>query len=107
MKVLVVKELRAGADPEWAHDLLVKIAHETTLQSEQEVLHFIADREQTPPALSTLNLPLMHHNPPLPNLTFVPSHTHTLVPTELLTSLMRESLMMNKSLLTSIAKKKR
>ena len=50
MEALVAEELRARANPQQAHDLLVRIVHETTLQPRQEVLRFTADREQTPPA---------------------------------------------------------
>ena len=50
MEALVAEELRAGADPQQAHNLLVRIVHETTLQLRQEVLHSATDREQTLPA---------------------------------------------------------
>ena len=58
MEALVAEELRMGADPQQAHNLLVRIIHETTLQPGQEVLHSSADREQTPPA------PLIYTQPP-------------------------------------------
>ena len=50
MEALVAEELRMGANPQQAHDLLVRIIHETMLQPGQEVLHSTADKEQTPPA---------------------------------------------------------
>ena len=50
MEALVAEELRTGADPQQARDLLVRIIHKTMLQPEQEVLHSTADRERTPPA---------------------------------------------------------
>ena len=50
MEALVAEELGTGADPQQAHDLLVRIIHETTLQPGQEVLRSAADREQTLPA---------------------------------------------------------
>ena len=57
MEALVVEELETGADPQQAHDLLVRIIHKTTLQPGQEVLHSTADREQTPPALPVYTQP--------------------------------------------------
>ena len=50
IEALVAEELRTGANPQQAHDLLVRIIHKTTLQPGQEVLRSTADREQTPPA---------------------------------------------------------
>ena len=57
MEALVAEELRMGADPRQAHDLLVRIIHKTTLQPGQEVLRSAADREQTPPALPVYTRP--------------------------------------------------
>ena len=54
MEALVAEELRTGADPQQACDLLVRIIHKTMLQPRQEVLHSAADREQTPPASPVL-----------------------------------------------------
>ena len=39
MEALVAEELRTGADPQQACDLLVRIIHKTMLQPEQEVCY--------------------------------------------------------------------
>ena len=50
MEALVAEEFVMGANPQQAHDLLVRIIHKTMLQPGQEVLRSAADKEQTPPA---------------------------------------------------------
>ena len=62
MEALVAEELRMGADPQQACDLLIRIVHKTTLQPGQEVLHSTADREET------LSAPPVYTQP----LTYVP-----------------------------------